>query len=153
MSAASCPAPRCFFANPQVRFESRIFLGGFNLLFRFLGPRQATIRSDWSFPVHVPLALAAITPLCSAFFLIKREFDRSQGNALAEDVIPVIPSSFATHLSMSLDRPAYVKPWFNGKLILATCSDFADRVPVDRRSFDYPTVGSSTHLPTQTTYY
>ena len=121
--------------NPQVRFEVPDSL---------LGKIQSVLpvaRSDvkqrfgsrffnpW---FTVPLALAATIAVMLGLVFLNQGgmFDRSRGNALAQDVISShVRSLLATHL---LDVPSTdqhtVKPWFDGKLKFSPpVRDFADQ--------------------------
>jgi anti-sigma factor RsiW len=120
--------------NPQVRFEVPDSLLGKIQSVLPVARSDAKQRSGSKFInpwFTVPLALAAtIAVMLGLVFLNQGMFDRSRGNALAQDVISShVRSLLATHL---LDVPSTdqhtVKPWFDGKLKFSPpVRDFADQ--------------------------
>jgi anti-sigma factor RsiW len=120
--------------NPQVRFEVPDSLLGKIQSVLPASRSDAKQRSGSRFFIAwftVPLALAAtIAVMLGPVFLKGGMFDRSRGNALAQDVISShVRSLLATHL---LDIPSTdqhtVKPWFDGKLKFSPpVRDFADQ--------------------------
>ena len=121
--------------NPQVRFEAPDSL--FEKIQSALPVAKSDVkqRSFSRFVIpwfSIPLALAAtIAVMLGLVFLNQGEmFDRSRGNALAQEVISShVRSLLATHL---LDVPSTdqhtVKPWFDGKLKFSPpVHDFAER--------------------------
>jgi anti-sigma factor RsiW len=121
--------------NPQVRFEvPDSLLGKVQSVLPASRP-DVKRRSGNRFVIpwfSVPLAMAAaIAVMLGLVFLNQgRMFDRSSGNALAQDAISShVRSLLAAHL---LDVPSTdqhtVKPWFDGKLKFSPpVHDFAER--------------------------
>jgi anti-sigma factor RsiW len=109
--------------NPQVSFEAPDSL--FEKIQSVLPAARSDVkqRSGSRFVIpwfSVPLALAATIAVVLGLVFLNQGgmFDRSRGNALAQDVISShVRSLLATHL---LDVPSTdqhtVKPWFDGKL-------------------------------------
>jgi anti-sigma factor RsiW len=121
--------------NPQVRFEVPDSLFGKIQSVLPVARSDAKQRSGSRFfnPwFTVPLALAATIAVMLGLVFLNQGgmFDRSRGNALAQDVISShVRSLLATHL---LDVPSTdqhtVKPWFDGKLKFSPpVRDFADQ--------------------------
>jgi anti-sigma factor RsiW len=121
--------------NPQVRFEVPDSLFGKIQSVLPVARSDAKQRSGSRFfnPwFTVPLALAATIAVMLGLVFLNQGgmFDRSRGNALAQDVISShLRSLLATHL---LDVPSTdqhtVKPWFDGKLKFSPpVRDFADQ--------------------------
>jgi anti-sigma factor RsiW len=121
--------------NPQIRFEVPDSLFG-RVQSALPVPRSAVKqRSGSRFVIpwfSIPLAWAAtIAVMFGLVFLNQRGvFERSQGNALAQEAISShVRSLLATHL---FDVPSTdqhtVKPWFDGKLKFSPpVHDFAER--------------------------
>jgi anti-sigma factor RsiW len=120
--------------NPQVSFEAPDSL--FEKIQSVLPAARSDVkqRSGSRFVIpwfSVPLALAATIAVVLGLVFLNQGgmFDRSRGNALAQDVISShVRSLLATHL---LDVPSTdqhtVKPWFDGKLKFSPpVRDFAD---------------------------
>jgi anti-sigma factor RsiW len=121
--------------NPQVRFEVPDSLLGKiqSVLPAVRSDVRQRFRSRFVIPwFSVPLALAATIAVMLGLVFLNQEgmFDRSRGNALAQDVISShVRSLLATHL---LDVPSTdqhtVKPWFDGKLKFSPpVRDFTDQ--------------------------
>jgi anti-sigma factor RsiW len=140
MSAASrvpkgCGELGALLDNPQLRFEvPDSLLGKVQSVLPAARP-DVKQRSDVRFAIPwftVPLALAATIAVILGLFFLNQGgmFDRSRGNALAQDVISShVRSLLATHL---LDVPSTdqhtVKPWFDGKLKFSPpVRDFANQ--------------------------
>ena len=121
--------------NPQIRFEVPDSLLG-RVQSALPVPRSAVKqRSGSRFVIPwftIPLALAATIAVMLGLAFLNQEgvFDRSQGNALAQEAISShVRSLLATHL---FDVPSTdqhtVKPWFDGKLKFSPpVRDFADQ--------------------------
>jgi anti-sigma factor RsiW len=122
-------------ANPQVNFEAPDSL--FEKIQSVLPAARSDVkqRSGSRFVIpwlSVPLASAATIAVVLGLVFLNQGgmFDRSRGDALAQDVISShVRSLLATHL---LDVPSTdqhtVKPWFDGKLKFSPpVRDFAER--------------------------
>jgi anti-sigma factor RsiW len=126
--------------NPQVRFEAPdSLLGKIQSVLPVARP-DVKQRSGGRFVISwfsvpwfsVPLALAATIAVVLGLVFLNQGgmFDRSHGNALAQEMISShVRSLLATHL---LDVPSTdqhtVKPWFDGKLKFSPpVRDFADQ--------------------------
>src|SRR6202158_6339895 len=121
--------------NPQVRFEAPdSLLGKIQSVLPVARP-DVKQRSGSRFVISwfsVPLALATTIAVVLGLVFLNQGgmFDRSHGNALAQEMIySHIRSCLATHL---LDVPSTdqhtVKPWFDGKLKFSPpVHDFAER--------------------------
>jgi anti-sigma factor RsiW len=120
--------------NPQVSFEAPDSLLGKIQSVLPAARSDVKPRSGSRFVIpwfSVPLAMAATIAVMLGLVFLNQGglFDRSRGNALAQEVISShIRSLLATHL---LDVPSTdqhtVKPWFNGKLKFSPpVHDFAD---------------------------
>ena len=121
--------------NPQLQFEVPNSLRGKIQSALPAATSRAKHRSGsrsvipW---ISVPLALAAALAVVLGLVFLNQGgmFDRSRGNALAQDVISShVRSLLATHL---LDVPSTdqhtVKPWFDGKIKFSPpIRDFADQ--------------------------
>ena len=121
--------------NPQVSFEAPdSLLGKIQSVLPVARPDvKRRIGRMFFIPwFTIPLALAATIAVMLGLVFLNQEgvFDRSHGNALAQDVISShVRSLLATHL---LDVPSTdqhtVKPWFDGKLKFSPpVRDFADQ--------------------------
>ena len=121
--------------NPQVSFEAPDSL--FEKIQSVLPAARSDVKQRSGSRVFipwftVPLALAATIAVMLGLLFLNQGgmFDRSRGNALAQDVISShVRSLLATHL---LDVPSTdqhtVKPWFDGKLKFSPpVRDFADQ--------------------------
>jgi anti-sigma factor RsiW len=121
--------------NPQVNFEAPDSL--FEKIQSVLPAARSDVkqRSGSRFVIpwlSVPLAWAATIAVVLGLVFLNQGgmFDRSRGNALAQDVISShVRSLLATHL---LDVPSTdqhtVKPWFDGKVKFSPpVYDFADQ--------------------------
>jgi anti-sigma factor RsiW len=121
--------------NPQVSFEAPDSL--IEKIQSVLPVARSDVkqRSGSRFVIpwfSVPLALAATIAVVLGLVFLNQGgmFDRTQGNALAEEVVSShVRSLLATHL---LDVPSTdqhtVKPWFDGKLKFSPpVRDFADQ--------------------------
>src|SRR6202162_2764492 len=120
--------------NPQIRFEVPDSLLG-RVQSALPVPRSAVKQRSSSRLVlpwfTIPLALAATIAVMLGLAFLNQEgvFDRSQGNALAQEAISShVRSLLATHL---FDVPSTdqhtVKPWFDGKLKFSPpVHDFAE---------------------------
>ena len=124
-----------FLDNPQVSFEAPDSLLGKIQSVLPVARSDVKQRSGRRFFIPwftVPLALAATIAVMLGLVFLNQGgvFDRSRGNALAQDVISShVRSLLATHL---LDVPSTdqhtVKPWFDGKLKFSPpVRDFADQ--------------------------
>jgi anti-sigma factor RsiW len=121
--------------NPQIRFEVPDSLSG-RVQSALPVPRFAVKQRSSSRLLlpwfTIPLAMAATIAVMLGLAFLNQEgvFDRSQGNALAQEAISShIRSLLATHL---FDIPATeqhtVKPWLDGKLNFSPpVHDFAER--------------------------
>jgi anti-sigma factor RsiW len=121
--------------NPQVRFEVPDSLFGRIQSALPVSRSEVKQRSSGRFVIPwftIPFALAATIAVIFGLIFLNQGgvFDRSPGNALAQDVISShVRSLLATHL---LDVPSTdqhtVKPWFDGKLKFSPpVHDFAER--------------------------
>jgi anti-sigma factor RsiW len=121
--------------NPQVRFEVPDSLLGRIQSALPVSRSEVKQRSSGRFVIPwftIPFALAATIAVIFGLIFLNQGgvFDRSPGNALAQDVISShVRSLLATHL---LDVPSTdqhtVKPWFDGKLKFSPpVHDFAER--------------------------
>jgi anti-sigma factor RsiW len=121
--------------NPQVQFEVPASLFGRIQSALPASRSEVKQRSSSRFVIPwftIPFALAATIAVIFGLIFLNQGgvFDRSPGNALAQDVISShVRSLLATHL---LDVPSTdqhtVKPWFDGKLKFSPpVHDFAER--------------------------
>jgi anti-sigma factor RsiW len=129
-------AVRALLNNPQVSFEVPDSLLGKIQSVLPIAKSNVKQRSASRFVIpfpwfSVPLALAATIAVMFGLVFLNQEgnFDRSRGNALAQEVISShVRSLLATHLLdvQSTDQHT-VKPWFDGKLKFAPpVRDFAE---------------------------
>jgi anti-sigma factor RsiW len=132
--------------NPQVRFEVPDSLFGRIQSALPVSRYEVKQRSSGRFVIPwftIPFALAATIAVIFGLIFLNQGgvFDRSPGNALAQDVISShVRSLLATHL---LDVPSTdqhtVKPWFDGKLKFSPpVYDFTERgFPLTGGRLDY----------------